>query len=458
MKKYYICILLFVFCFVITFLYNYFLLGINSDEIWNYGFSYNILHGVLPYRDFNVVVTPLFFSIGCLFIMIFGSHILSYDIYISLIISILIVLCYRKINKNCLLLFFICVPIFSPTYNSLCFLLMIILLLLNDSNFKYRSYFVGFVIGLLFLTKQSVGFIIFLVMILSYKDKMKCVIGFLIPNLLFLIYLIYFDCVYDFINYCFLGLFDFGKSNLSISSFFLSIFIIVNGIMFLYALKLKFMDLNLNLILGFQIISYPIFDSFHVILGLLLYLYYFICKYSNFFFCNFKYYFLISLSFFISYCTLTRYNYHFYDNVGSFLNGKGTYGYNTKSITNLYYDEYVKKIEEEIKEYNIFYDNIYVYSRFLSELSYVTKLDLHYEIDKFDLINNGNMGYNGGKKYILELNDMCKEKKCLFFVDNLGNDSFSQMNENIIFYIVDNYKKIDDVKYNFITFSLYSSY
>ena len=32
----------------------------DYDEIWNYGFSYNMASGYLPYRDFNMIITPLF--------------------------------------------------------------------------------------------------------------------------------------------------------------------------------------------------------------------------------------------------------------------------------------------------------------------------------------------------------------------------------------------------------------
>ena len=32
----------------------------TTDEIWNYGYTYNIATGLIPYRDFNMVTTPLF--------------------------------------------------------------------------------------------------------------------------------------------------------------------------------------------------------------------------------------------------------------------------------------------------------------------------------------------------------------------------------------------------------------
>ena len=46
---------LFLFCLVLCcFTYSI----ITSDAIWNYGFSYAIARGEVPYVDFNMVVPP----------------------------------------------------------------------------------------------------------------------------------------------------------------------------------------------------------------------------------------------------------------------------------------------------------------------------------------------------------------------------------------------------------------
>lgn len=62
MKKYRTiisCILL----FLIILLVNLLLIPNNMDEIWNYGFSYAIRLGEIPYRDFNMVLPPFLFFI-----------------------------------------------------------------------------------------------------------------------------------------------------------------------------------------------------------------------------------------------------------------------------------------------------------------------------------------------------------------------------------------------------------
>ena len=52
-------ILIIIGLFIFTFLINYFSI-VNNDVIWNYGFSYNVSKGLKMYKDFNMVITPLY--------------------------------------------------------------------------------------------------------------------------------------------------------------------------------------------------------------------------------------------------------------------------------------------------------------------------------------------------------------------------------------------------------------
>ena len=49
---------------------------INTDEVWNFTFALNISKGLLPYRDFNYLQTPLPALINGILFCIFGRHIL----------------------------------------------------------------------------------------------------------------------------------------------------------------------------------------------------------------------------------------------------------------------------------------------------------------------------------------------------------------------------------------------
>ena len=63
MKKVHKCLII-ILLFIIFLLFNLIISPLNLDEIWSYGFSYNISKGVVIYRDFNVLQTPLYFFLG----------------------------------------------------------------------------------------------------------------------------------------------------------------------------------------------------------------------------------------------------------------------------------------------------------------------------------------------------------------------------------------------------------
>ena len=46
----------------------------DLDELWNYNFARNISDGLVAYRDFNIIVTPLSAMIASIFIYFFGNE------------------------------------------------------------------------------------------------------------------------------------------------------------------------------------------------------------------------------------------------------------------------------------------------------------------------------------------------------------------------------------------------
>jgi len=100
----------------------------------------------------------------------------------------------------------------------------------------------------------------------------------------------------------------------------------------------------------------------------------------------------------------------------------GNYLYNTISDINDIIDTYQ-------------YDEYYV----LGNFSYLVKLISNRDINKFDLINNGNMGFDGANRYIEEIDEYCSENKCLFILENREEESTNQTNVDILKYIEDNY-------------------
>ena len=57
-------ILLFIVLIIFFFIINYFNV-INDDLIWNFGFCSNFATGMTMYKDYNMVITPLYpFLVG----------------------------------------------------------------------------------------------------------------------------------------------------------------------------------------------------------------------------------------------------------------------------------------------------------------------------------------------------------------------------------------------------------
>ena len=102
-----------------------------------------------------------------------------------------------------------------------------------------------------------------------------------------------------------------------------------------------------------------------------------------------------------------------------------------------YWREYFNTIDSFIKTYSGYH--VYI----LDMQAYLVKLQLGLDISKYDLINDGNMGYRGSYKYIDEIDNYCKNNDCIFFIDSmdfiLGN---GQTNQDIINYFSSNNYKI----------------
>ena len=77
MKKYY-KFFVFLVLVVVIFCYCYFFLPLDQDGIWNYGFGYSISKGLVPYKDFNMIVPPLWPILISIPIGIVGHNFMTY--------------------------------------------------------------------------------------------------------------------------------------------------------------------------------------------------------------------------------------------------------------------------------------------------------------------------------------------------------------------------------------------
>ena len=393
-------LILFIIIFSIVFIYNFFISSVFSDEIWNYGVAYNISKGMIPYRDFNLVTTPLYPMMASTFIKIFGNFLYSFHIFNSIIVTIIIIISYKKLGKNCFLVIPFILLNSYPSYNILCVLFIFILFLLVDYNFKYRDALIGILIGCMFLTKQTVGICLFVPMIYYSKSRLKSFISFMIPIFLFIIYLLWNSGLYKFLDYCFWGLFDFGNSNSIL--IYLPFEIIVVFILCYKLFCSKFCDEKYFYVLMFQVITIPILDDYHFIVGFIPCLYLFL-ESITFVTYRFKYY-LIMIWFLCVFSSIKLNHYHelhYILDKNSYLYGRNVPTYVEKSLY---------KIGNYINDNKDDFDYVY----FFSANAYWVKLNINYPITKYDMICNGNIGYKGDFKYIDEVNNYCSSHRCMF--------------------------------------------
>ena len=138
MKKYFKFIIL-IGLFFLTTGYLYYVRPIVDDELFNYGFAKNILDGLIPYKDFNMIIPPLFSYILALVLGLFGQKLIIYHFVLAVLITSITYISYKKIKKFSLLIYFLLLIYPYTGYNMFC--LFLLFFLLSQKECKY-SYFI----------------------------------------------------------------------------------------------------------------------------------------------------------------------------------------------------------------------------------------------------------------------------------------------------------------------------
>lgn len=275
----------------------------SMDYIWNYGFSAKINAGLMPYRDFNLLQTPLSFYITALFLNLFGNYFLVYAITGGVFISMMFYAFYKiilTVNQNnsdslSFLIFAIIYAISSLAiynYNTLSILIIFAMILIefNSRISLFNNLLLGVLLGLLFLTKQNIFAFVVLMSTLNilvsrtkFREKFKilsirggccfCVIG------LYLLYLYSNGALYQFIDYAFLGIADFSDKNKLMDSPLILLYCIIPAIVLIKAVLLIVKErryglndrlfITLFYALGALSMIYPLFDLNHLTMGFL---------------------------------------------------------------------------------------------------------------------------------------------------------------------------------------------
>ncbi len=409
--------------FILVFLGLWLTSTINGDAIWNYGFSVNFLKGLIPYLDFNMVVTPFYPFVCSLFLRLHSSF-LSFLIFNSLLVSILYYFSFKLKGEGAIIFILLLSIMSTPTYNLFLLFLMVLLIFLEKRNAS--PYLIGIVAAFCVLTKQSIfpPLIIALLIGCKKEDILKRSIGFLGPLLTFLIYLFHHQAFYSFLDYCFFGLSSFGTQNFTIDSILLFfIYIVMIAVLFIKLVQRKFRDRELLYILSFQVLAFPIFDCYHMGLCLCFDLFWFLDKISlrglakGIVFC----YFVL--------CTFYRI-FSTYDSDIVFSTKLELF---QGKVISQSLEETLVNCAKEIQKNDV--DKVFIFD----DAAYILKLSLQYDINSFDLINYGNMGKKGYLGYIEKINKICDDNRCLFVLRS-GDNTFSrQLCIELLEYVQNNY-------------------
>ena len=377
-KKYkntFILIIFFLISFIIMFFSK-----VDSDVMWNFGYTYNTVKGLLMYKDFNMVISPLYPTITGLLMKILGNNMLSFYIINATYATLVAYLASKIATKSWLLslplILFSCLA----NYNTICILLCLLIIYLEKKN--SNDYFIGIILGLCFLTKINIGILLCIPSLFYFKDFKKIakrITGFIIPNILVIIIFWFMNNLYNYIDYVFLGILDFAGNNLQLS--FLAIIIPIIFI-FLIISFFKKKDISYLYSITFLGLIYPVMNELHVIMAIVPGIILLMKKYD---------YKLEKLAFlgliFMLFSLISLY----------FVNQKYEFSYDKNIFKNRHIQsEYIKNANDLKRYFDNDFKNVY----FMTYDNYIYKFLLDLPINKYDVLLYGNMGYNGTKKLI----------------------------------------------------------
>lgn len=439
------------------------------DSFWNFANIYKMHEGEQIYTDINIIITPLFFYIGEVFMNILGANYISYLIYDMITTTILFVLIYHlfrnlKIEKLTAMTYVIVslialmsLYVSATNYNvlALLFALWGITNLIKKGFNTRTAVFQGIIAFLVFMSKQNVGifYIIGLVIytIISKKGIKELLISgvtFLVGILLTIIAFLLNGNLKSFIDYAFLGIGEFATKNIytsipAIITFTIYILIIAFALIIIYHKKINIkreMKENIKILLSFTIpftlIAYPIFNTYHITLaGVLPYI---LLTYSitvTIKQAKIKKTTIICTIILIIYSTIL-----FSDFILKIINEdyyfSGSHPYKGILIDNEQYQE-MQEVCDFIKENNA--NGIDV--KILSHRAMWYLLQLHRFNGEMDLPFYGNLGKDGEDGLIESIKEL-KNTKILILKDG---ETRSQESEKVDDFIRQNYEKEGEI-------------
>ena len=397
----------------------------NTDNIWNYGVSHALRMGELPYRDYNSITTPLYQFIMSIGLFIYDSY-LIFIIEQAILCTIFCFILEKLVKDNfwvvLALLLFPIFYFFFANYNFLVMLLFILLLYLEKE--EKPDYLIGIVLGLLVLSKHTVGGVILIFSLFATKDikrSVKRLLFSLIPMMIFLIYLLITNTFMNFLDLCVFGLFDFAESNKYFSLFFISITILCL-IYTIYSFIKKKDILNYYLIPAFTLLL-PIIDMFHSMYFIVFFL---VIIFSREPLINKKIPNRLGISIIITCIVCNALAGSIYNHMYLSSNGYMKYLLCDKDRK-----DYIKDVLKKYKSY----DKAYM----LSMYSMYFDIESNKKITYFDIPLYGNFGYNGLDKMKKKIDNM--HNTYFFVLDSENRQYINKINK----YVRNNFKYVENV-------------
>jgi len=451
------------------------------DELWNFQNIFKMYNGFKIYNDCNVIITPLFFYIENIIFHLLSANLLTFRISNIFLVIINFFFIYKLQNKlkipNCINIFFIILMIFGTfelyapngaNYNtlSLIFYTIGMYLYFSDRNSNIAQ---GFIVFLLFFTKQNIAIFYALAIIIwefynykfskiFFKNQFQKLFAFLIPSTFIILFLYLGGNLENFINYTFGGIFDFSVNNLSfcpekydlfviLLAIILSISLLINRKKIINYIPSNFLD-NLLFLFIFSIfaslILYPICNPAHC--KMIISFYYIILAYilSNVF--NglfddkkiqdiFKIIVMILLLIFALKLSLEFYSTIIIDEV-EFISDFSSPYYGVALPK-----DYIDKIDI-LENYVSYKNNNGIDVIICSSDSAFVMIPLKQSHGPYDLIFYGNLGYNGIEKM---KQDILSRKHTEFLVLKDEEDLFDQEVTEIRDFMIENLTKCGEI-------------
>lgn len=430
---------LFVFFFLCL---QFFYTAFNGDQFYNFGFSYAISRGEIPYLDFNMIIPPFSAYFYAVFFALFGVELYIFNLVQAFLLCILFYFLFHLYgNKTWILFILLCIPVGIPFvtilfqgYNFLLLLELVLLIYLEKTN--KNDYLIGFLLGISILTKQTVGLCFLLPTLyfvfrhfIQWKKVLKRIVGCLIPCLIFVSFLLITKTFNSFIDLCFLGMLDFTKSNGKLLDYNTLLFFIA-FIFVIFRIFCNRKRIEFYYVLAFFSIAVPLFDYYHVTLFL------FACSFLLLDFVSLKYKtvavhaFIFGFSLAIIWVGFSR-NFQFH----------------LANFKHFNYQVLSSKTEKNIKDINSFIsENKDCKLIILGANAYYLKIINDMDINYYDLLNYGNHGYQGTKKMIrlIQLED-----NALIMINieeyNDHSNNRQQINKDVMKYVMEHFDLVDKI-------------